>query len=310
MDRNEVKSLFLSAAAAAMLIAPSVPANATTTINVAVAANFANPLNDLISAFKAAYPSASYDVTTTGTSYSSGQLESQITGTCATTPTCTTTNPNAFGKYDLFLSADVSHPLDLYNNHPTLVTQWTTTATTGSLYYLFNYADGFLDLWDNTSTTVAPGVTSGLPTGWTQVAIANPTSAPYGLAGEQVLSNVYGITLPNSKVISTYSDITAAYDAVSTGAVYYGFVARSQICISQGGVTTYSGTSHQDIAPGSGTYNQIIQDGVIIANTTAHTRNSAQQTELDRFVAFITNFTTSPPSSAVQTLQKYCYGVP
>jgi ABC-type molybdate transport system substrate-binding protein len=176
MDRNEVKSLFLSAAAAAaMLIAPSVPANANTTIYVAVAANFANPLNDLITAFQAAYPSASYDVTTTGTTYSSGQLESQITGTCTTTPTCTTTNPNAFGTYDLFLSADIAHPLDLYNNHPTLVTQWTTTATTSSLYYLFNYADGFLDLWTNGGSDVS----SGLPTGWTSVGIANPTNAPY-----------------------------------------------------------------------------------------------------------------------------------
>jgi molybdate transport system substrate-binding protein len=311
---DEMKHVLLAGAAAAVFLAAPHPAQAVTTatINIAVAANFANPLNDLIAAFKAAFPHPEYNYTvnTTGVNYSSGELENQITGNCATTPTCTTTNPNAYGQYDLFLSADLSHALDLVTNHGTLVTTWTATATTTTLTYLFNYADGFLNLWDNTPTTIAPGVTSGLPSGWTSVGIANPTDAPYGFAAQQVLANVYSITLPNSMVVSTYPDIASIFSAVQAQTQTYGFVARSQICSNTTGTPVYTGTSHQDIAPGPGTYSAINQYGVKVANTTAHTRTANAETELTQFIAMLTNFTASPPSPMVKTLTNYCYSVP
>lgn len=308
MSSRMMKELVLAGAAAAALMAAPPQAQATTTIHVAVAANFANPLNEIIGKFKTyALSTYGYDYDVTYTSGASGNLLSQITGSCATTPTCATTNPNAWGHYDLFLSADVSRPLTLYNNYPSLVSTWTTGASPASANYLFQYAQGYLELYTNTGTW---NVSSGLPSGWTTkgVGIAAPGSAPYGLAATQELWNHYTVTSTNALVHSTYADIASIYNAVVAGTETFGYIAKSQICSS--GVVTVGSTRHQSISPGAGHYNAIIQDGVIIANTTARTRTTAEETELRLFVAYLNDHTTSPPSGAVATLQNYCYGVP
>lgn len=310
MLSDALKKMMLGGASAAVLMLSAPAAQATTTIYVGVAANFATPLSTLIDKFKTAYPTPDYDYDVIYTSTSSGNLLSQITGSCATTPTCSTLNPNAWGHYDLFLSADATRPQVLYTSYPSLVTTWTSTATTASAYYVFNYANGYLDLWTHTST--AADVSSGLPTTWTSVGvgIANPANAPYGYAAQQVLANVYGVTLPSSYV-TTYADIGAIYNAVNAGTQVYGFVARSQIC-SNGNTSspTYSPYSHQDIAPGAGTYSTIVQNGVKIANTSARTRSSDEELLLTRFVDFLMDHSTSPDSDAVDTLKYYCYAVP
>ncbi|BGE88061.1 MULTISPECIES: substrate-binding domain-containing protein [Methylosinus] len=308
LPSSKIKELVLAGAAAAALMAAAPPAQATTTIYVAVAANFANPLNDIIGKFKTyALSTYGYDYDVTYTSGASGNLLSQITGSCATTPTCATTNPNAWGHYDLFLSADVSRPLTLYSTYPSLVSTWTTGASPASANYLFEYAQGYLELYTNTG---AWNVSSGLPSGWTTkgVGIAAPGSAPYGLAATQELWNAYTVTSTSALVHSTYADIASIYNAVVAGTETFGYVAKSQIC-SAGAVNVPS-TRHQSISPSSTTYNAIIQDGVIIANTTARTRTAGEETELRLFVAYLNNHTTSPPSDTVTTLLNYCYGVP
>lgn len=285
-----LKKLMMGAAFAC-LVGTSAQAQ-TVTISVAAAANLTGPLMAIISDFQTHYAALNYQVT--ATFGSSGLLESQINGTCSG---CTPNQPG----YDLFLSADISHPQDLITNYSSMVRAYNAPATPAK--YLIQYVIGQLDLYSNTSGV---NVSSGLPAGWAKVAIANPTNAPYGLAGQQVLQNQYAVTLPSSKV-NQYADITATFNAVQSGTELYGFVARSQIC-NLSNTPPYIGQSHQDIASGVGTYDPIIQGGVEIA----HTRTAAQTLALTRFVQYLTgkNFSggaVTPNASGQFT--NFCYAL-
>lgn len=289
-----LKKLLMGAAFAA-LAGTSAHAQ-TVTISVVAAANLTGPLMAIISDFESHFSAQHYQVTATFAA--SGTLEAQINGTCTG---CTPNQPG----YDLFLSADTAHPQDLITSYPSTVFAYNSPATPPK--YLIQYVIGELDLYSNTAGI---DVSSGLPSGWSKVAIANPANAPYGLAASQVLKNQYGIaTLPNSKV-DQYADITATFNAVNgvspnPPTELYGFVARSQIC-NMSNTPPYIGVSHQDIASGVGTYDPIVQGGVEIA----HTRTAAQQLELTRFVQYLVgkNFsggTVTPNASAQFT--NFCY---
>ncbi|MDE2332110.1 MAG: molybdate ABC transporter substrate-binding protein [Bradyrhizobium sp.] len=298
MSRTILKNAVQGIGLASVLAMSPFAAHATTTINVAAAANLTIPFGDIIPNFQNQYASSGYMVSV---SYaSSSVLESQINGTCSG---CTPNQPG----YDLFLSADTNHPNDLINNYPSTVYAYNSPTTPAK--YLFYYAVGALDLWTNTSGI---NVSSGLPAGWLKVAIADPSKAPYGVAAQSVLSNVYSITLPNAKV-DEYSNITNTYNSVQSGSEKYGFVARSQICTHGDTTPQYSGVSHQDIAASTATppttYSPILQGGVEIA----HTRTTDQQTELTVFVQYLTgsDFSNNPVSpSATKKLQYYCYTLP
>jgi molybdate transport system substrate-binding protein len=272
-----------------MLAMSPLAAQATTTIKVAAAANLTVPLTAMIADFKAANPG--YDVTAVFDS--SGVLEGKINGTCTG---CST--PNA-DNFDLFLAADVDHPQDLIDNYSSLVYTYSSTKQ------MIHYAIGTLVLYSNTTGV---DVSSGLPSGWGTVAIADPPTAPYGHAAEQVLDNVYSITLPSAKV-QTFSNITNTYNAVQNGSppsYLYGFVARSQVCTHGDTTPVYTGVSHQVIASGPSTYDEIRQGGVQIARS----RTGAEQTELDAFVQFLTgkDYAGSAVSpNASQKFQYYCY---
>ena len=55
-------------------------------------------------------------------------------------------------------------------------------------------------------------------------------------------------------------------------------------------------------------YNPLTQAGIAVRNG----RTAAQNAELEAFVAFLTDFTTSPSpdSPMITTLKKYCYNAP
>jgi Bacterial extracellular solute-binding protein len=118
-----------------------------------------SPIADLIAAFQTANPGGTATVVQNG---STGTLESQITG------------GNSLGV-DLFLAADNAHPQDLATNHSSLVA--------GSS---FNYAIGTLVFWSNTSgvnVTCSGGGSCGYNSStYLNVAIADPSTAPYGVA--------------------------------------------------------------------------------------------------------------------------------
>ena len=298
MLNKTMKQLMPAAASAALLISAGVEAHATT-INLAVASNFygtnyptTSAIADIITAFQAANSGYSVVVTQNG---SSGTLENQITG------------GNAL-NVDLFLSADQSHPLDLYNNHPTLVDG-----------IPFDYAVGTLAFWSNGSVDVTPGYAGHT---YTSIAAATPTLAPYGEATLEYLQNQIGATTTYPSTFVVYTNIDLVYAAVNAGTQPAGFVALSSICNNgayptKGSVRAYpageftpaSGFSnYSGNLANQGTYknntNAIIQAGIPVIRPSASPRTTAQETELQAFISYLSS------SSTTSTLKKYCYAGP
>jgi molybdate transport system substrate-binding protein len=280
---------------AALLAASSFAAHAAN-INLAVASNFYisgtvgnSPIADLIAAFQTANPGNTVTVVQNG---ATGTLESQITG------------GNALGV-DLFLAADTAHPQDLATNFPALVVPGST----------FNYAIGTLVFWSNTSgvdVTCGSGSCGYASNVYPSVAIANPSTAPYGVAANTVLTGRYGLAAPLSSnpLVTEFSNIDTTFAAVQNQSVAVGFVALSQICQAgryptSGSALVYPPTD-TSVSPVVFNYNPIVQAGIEIV----HTRSSDQDAELSAFVAYLTDHSTSPPSQMITTLTSYCYSVP
>lgn len=243
-------------------------ASAGEDVKVAIAANFVNAMTEITAAYNTA--------TGNNVTFDSGataNLEATIIAGAGDS------------DYDLFLAANSAAPADLYSNHLTLVYSSGTPAVYATP---FTYAQGGLELWSKTVD-----VSAGLPaTG--DMAIANPSTAPYGLAASQVLSGTYGITLPNARV-TQYNDINLTYNAVNTGAQPMGWVARSQICTNGTFPTGY----HHSYDSG---YTAIVQNGIKLARAS---RSPAETAVLNDFVNYLTTNT-----SARATITKYCYALP
>jgi molybdate transport system substrate-binding protein len=292
--KGKMKRLMQGGVAAAVLTASSFGAHAAN-INISVASNFYisgvagnSPIADLIAAYQTAHPTDTVTVVQNG---STGTLETQIT------------SGNSLGV-DLFLAADTAHPQDLVTNHASLVV--------GSA---FNYAIGTLVFWSNTpniDVTCGSG-SCGYDSGtYLNVAIADPSTAPYGVAANTVLTGRYGLNPPLSTnpLVSEFNNIDTTFAAVQNQTVTVGFVALSQICHAgryptSGSALVYPPTD-TSVSPVVFNYNPIVQAGIRIARS----RTTDQNTELDAFVAYLTDHTTSPPSQMITTLTSYCYSVP
>jgi hypothetical protein len=124
--------------------------------------------------------------------------------------------------------------------------------------------------------------------------------------------------LSTNSLVHEYPNITAAYNAVIAQTDPVGFVAMSAIC-SEGKFPT-SGTSALpyfaiQTNPRSPSmlvnyYNPLTQAGIAVKRPGG--RTDAQNTELEAFVDFLTDFTTSPSpdSPMITTLKKFCYSAP
>src|SRR5262245_33818947 len=320
MLSNYVKQLILGAAATAIVMASAFaahaedskfPHHAKTNINLAVASNFyGNPpdsaITDIIAAFEAANPRYTVTVVDNG---ATGTLAERII------------NGNEL-KVDLFLAADTETPQDLLINHLSVVTPYNFSSSFTPPLYTFPYAVGILALLSNT-----PGVDLSCETGtcgydpkvYSTVAIADPSLAPYGVAAQTVLTGRYGLAAPlsNNALVHLYPNITATFNAVIAQTDPVGFVAMSAICSDGHYPTPGNGTSalayfsiESGPTPGViiNNYNPLAQGGIAIRND----RTPAQNIELEDFVAFLTDFTTSPEpdSPMMATLKKYCYNAP
>ena len=313
MSSIDARKLMLGAGFAMISIWTSFEAQADnptkkTNINLAVASNFYgvppsnSAITDIINAFQAENPNYTVTVADNG---ATATLESHII------------SGNAL-RVDLLLAADTVTPQDLLVKHFRLVTPYNSSFNPP--LYTFNYATGILALLSNT-----PGVDLSCETGtcgydpkvYSTVAIADPSLAPYGVAAQAVLTGRYGLTPPlsSNSLVHEYPNITVTFDAVIAKTDPVGFVAMSAIC-SNGNYPT-SGTSalayfstESGNTPGVliNNYNPLTQAGIAIRNR----RTAAQDTELESFVAFLTDFTTSPApdSQMMTTLKKYCYGAP
>ena len=321
MLSNYAKQLILGAAAVAIVMASAFaahaegskfPPHAKTNINLAVASNFYgvppsnSAITDLINAFETANPHYTVTVVDNG---ATATLASQII------------NGNEL-KVDLFLAADTETPLDLLINHLSLVAAYNFSSSFTPPLYTFNYATGILALLSNTpgaDLSCETGTCGYDPNVYETVAIADPSLAPYGVAAQTVLTGRYGLKPPLSSnpLVHEYPNITATFNAVIARTDPVGFVAMSAICSEGHYPTPGNGTSAVAyFSIGSGgtpgvlvnNYNPLAQAGIAIRND----RTPFQNIELEDFVAFLTDFTTSPEADSpmMATLKKYCYNAP
>ena len=171
-------------------------------VKVAVAANFTEPAKVIAARFKAR---TGHDATLTFGS--SGQFYTQIV------------NGAPFG---VLLSADRERP------------EKAEAEGLGEGGSRFTYAVGRLVLFSKT-----PGLVDGrgavLRSGrFQKVAVADPRSAPYGLAAVETMRKL-GVHEALSRKVVQGTSITQTYHFVDTGAAEVGFVALSQVVGVKGG---------------------------------------------------------------------------
>ncbi|NPA65855.1 MAG: molybdate ABC transporter substrate-binding protein [Epsilonproteobacteria bacterium] len=166
-----------------------------TTITVAVAANIGYAMKDLTTAFYKDHPDLHVKVIIG----SSGKLSAQI-------------QHNA--PYDLFLSANVGYPQKLYEhgytiNKPVI------------------YAKGKLILFSKKERNFDDGLLTLLHKDIIKIAIANPKTAPYGVAAKEALLNagLYTKLLPKF----VYGESIAQTMLYALRATDIGIVAKSAV---------------------------------------------------------------------------------
>ncbi len=184
------------AALALVLVSTLLPAGVSAaqaqTLRVAVASNFQGVVKELAARFQ---QETGNKVTV---SYgSTGTLYNQITHGA---------------PFDVFLSADQRRPALLAKNN----------LTDGEPQ---PYAYGRLVFWQPGN----PQPTYESIKGWSgRLAIANPKTAPYGLAAEQVMESM-GVWRQKQSQLVRGANILQAWQFVSTGSAKAGFVALSQL---------------------------------------------------------------------------------
>lgn len=148
--------------------------------------------------------------------------------------------------FEVFLSADDTTPEKLEREGDTVK---------GSR---FTYAVGTLALWSAKDGYVDTKGEVLKKNEYQHLSIANPKTAPYGLAATQVLEKLKLTEATKTKIVEG-QNITQAYQFVSTGNAELGFVALSQI-YKEGKVTSGSAW----IVPAS-LHGPIKQDAVILS---------------------------------------------
>jgi molybdate transport system substrate-binding protein len=185
----------LLGAATSLLAAPA----RADDVLVAVAANFAGPLQKIAEGFAAATghvvrPSAG----------ATGKLYTQIAAGGA--------------PFEVLLSADDTTPRRLVaEGH----------AVAGSQ---FTYAIGQLVLWSATPGLVDDRGAVLAAGRFSKLAIANPRTAPYGAAAQAVIQAL-GLKNAVTPRLVTADSIAQAYQFVATGNADLGFVALSQVAV-------------------------------------------------------------------------------
>ena len=201
-------------------------------LHVAVAANFLGPLQQLAPVYERTsghklLPSAG----------ASGQLYAQI---------------RQGAPFDVFLSADHERPQQL---------EAEGLAVAGSR---FTYATGRLALWSPKAGALGSDGASFLKGGnYRFLAIANPKTAPYGLAAQQVLQKLQlWDSLNEQKKLVTGESIAQTQQFAATGNADAAFVAVSQILKPDGSIDGSNWLPPTDL------YEPIDQDCVLLTRST------------------------------------------
>ncbi|KPB71440.1 molybdate ABC transporter substrate-binding protein [Pseudomonas cannabina] len=194
-------------------------------VQVAVAANFTAPIQAIAKDFE-----KDTGHTLVAAFGATGQIYTQIKNGA---------------PFEVFLSADDTTPAKLEQEGDTVK---------GSR---FTYAVGTLALWSAKEGYVDNKGEILKANQYQHLSIANPKTAPYGLAATQVLSKL-GLTDATQAKLVEGQSITQAYQFVSTGNAELGFVALSQV-YKDGKLTSGSAW----IVPDS-LHDPIKQDAVIL----------------------------------------------
>ncbi|MBQ0745105.1 MAG: molybdate ABC transporter substrate-binding protein [Marinobacter sp.] len=165
-------------------------------VRLAVAANFTDTARDLIAAFGEAT-----GLETVASYGSTGKLYAQI---------------EHGAPFDVFLAADSRRPELLEENGQ------------GVGGTRFTYAKGKLALWSSVPGTFEDPKAWLESGGFARLAIANPKTAPYGLAAQQVLSELGVWESLQSRLVRGDS-IAQTFQFVATTNAQSGFVALSQV---------------------------------------------------------------------------------
>lgn len=165
------------------------------TVNIAVAANFTEPAQEIAQAFRE--KTGHEAVLSFG---SSGQFYTQITQAA---------------PFQVFLSADAERPRKLMNEGY------------GVAGEAFTYAIGKLVLWSPRAGVVSNEETLEKAR-FSKIAIANPAAAPYGAAAIEVMTSLNAYERLRPKIVEG-SSIAQAFQFVKTENAELGFIALSQI---------------------------------------------------------------------------------
>lgn len=228
-------------------------------LRIAVASNFLSTAQEIAAAFEEA----------TGTqvrlsSGSTGRLYAQIVNGA---------------PYDIFLAADVVRPKRLLDEG---------LAVPGSR---MTYALGSLVLWSTDSSLRGKDCRAALEEGrYRYLAIANPLTAPYGLAAREFLQNAQLWDSAQDRLVLG-ENISQTFQFVASGNATLGLVASSQLVATSPLETTCSWSVQSPAA------SMIRHDGVILSG--ARDMEAAQ-----RFMDFIRE-----PRTA-KVLQQRGYRVP
>ena len=166
-------------------------------VRVAVAANFQTPLKEIAAHFERATGH-----TILMSSGSSGKFFAQI---------------KHGAPFDVFFSADVTRPQLMEEEG---------LAVPGSR---FTYAVGQLTLWSSDPDLIKPDGVSALSKGhFEYLAIANPKTAPYGMAAQQTLVAL-GLWNQVKERLVQGENIGQTFHFVFSNNAQLGFVARAQV---------------------------------------------------------------------------------
>lgn len=164
-------------------------------INIAVAANVSYAIKDLIQEFNKQNPNIKVQVTLG----SSGKLTAQIKNGA---------------PYDLFMSANMKYPNNLYENGLSLTKP-------------IVYAKGSLAILSTKKQDFSKGINVVNNKNIEKIAIANPKTAPYGIATVEALKNAKLFESIQKKFIYGESiSQTVSYTVIAT---QLGFIAKSSL---------------------------------------------------------------------------------
>jgi molybdate transport system substrate-binding protein len=220
--------------------------------NVAVAANFNDPCTEIAQLF--ASKTGHKAVLSFG---ATGQFYTQITQAA---------------PFQVFLSADQTTPKKLVDDGRAV------GAT------LFTYAVGKLVLF-SASADLVTGEQTLRDAKFAKIAIANPTTAPYGAAAIETMKALGVYDKLSGKIVQG-SNIAQTFQFVDTGNAELGFVALSQVIKRQGG-SRWIVTANL--------YSPIRQGAVLL-------KSGADNEAARAFLAFL----KGPEAAAV--IEKYGYG--